>query len=133
MLSVYELDHLVLNVDDTERSLKFYVDGLGLRTERLEEFQKGEVSFPSVRVNESTIIDLFPPALHPSVKTGGANLNHICLVAGNTIEEIEAHLAAIGAPIERGPVRGFGARGTGTSVYTRDPDGNAIEVRTYRE
>ena len=132
MLNVNELDHLVLNVEDVEQSLNFYARGLGLRTERLAEFRTGEVSFPSVRVNASTIIDLFPPALHPS-SNGGSNLHHICLVAVESIDEIQTHLRRMGAPIDRGPVHGFGARGTGTSVYTRDPDGNVIEVRTYRE
>ena len=49
----------------------------------------------------------------------------------NTPEEIHARLVAIGAPIDQGPVEGFGARGTGISYYTHDPDGTIIELRTY--
>ncbi|MFU8853743.1 hypothetical protein ACNAW0_22560 [Micromonospora sp. SL1-18] len=32
-----------------------------------------------------------------------------------------------------GPVPRFGARGTGTSIYVRDPDGNTVELRSYRQ
>ena len=59
-IRVTELDHIVLNVGDINRSLKFYTEDLGLQPERLEEFKSGKVGFPSVRINDDTIIDLFP-------------------------------------------------------------------------
>jgi catechol 2,3-dioxygenase-like lactoylglutathione lyase family enzyme len=34
-------------------------------------------------------------------------------------------------PVERGPSKVFGARGMGMSIYTRDPDGNLVELRRY--
>ncbi|HTJ25345.1 MAG TPA: VOC family protein [Candidatus Limnocylindria bacterium] len=124
---------MVLNVRDVDRSLGFYAGGLGLAVERLAEFHRGEAPFPSVRVNGQTIIDLFPPALHAPTAPSGVNLHHLCLVVTETIDELRAQLDEIGAPIDEGPVRVFGARGIGTSYYTRDPDGNGVELRTYRE
>ena len=59
-IKVTELDHIVLNVGDIDRSLKFYIEVLGLQPERLDEFKAGKVGFPSVRINADTIIDLFP-------------------------------------------------------------------------
>ena len=59
-IKITELDHIVLNVGDIERSLKFYIDILGLQGERVNEFREGKVGFPSVRINADTIIDLFP-------------------------------------------------------------------------
>ena len=32
-----------------------------------------------------------------------------------------------------GPRSLFGARGTGQGLYVRDPEGNVVELRTYRE
>jgi catechol 2,3-dioxygenase-like lactoylglutathione lyase family enzyme len=36
-----------------------------------------------------------------------------------------------GADLEEGPVERFGARGAGTSVYFRDPDGSLLEFISY--
>lgn len=135
MLRVVELDHIVLNVADIDRSLAFYVEGLGLETDRLEEYRRGEAPFPSVRLTADTIIDLFPPAMQGAAAPGSGreNLNHFCLVVAEDIPAIQAHLGQIGVAVERGPSRVFGARGYGTSVYVRDPDGNVVELRCYPE
>jgi len=34
-------------------------------------------------------------------------------------------------PVEVGPVKRFGSRGEGTSVYVRDPDGSLREFISY--
>ena len=54
-----ELDHIVLNVTDVERSLAWYTGLLGLEGDRVDEWRAGEVPFPSVRVSEGCIFDLF--------------------------------------------------------------------------
>ena len=53
------LDHIVLNVADAERSMRWYCDRLGLESVRYEEWKTGEAPFVSVRIDEGTIIDLF--------------------------------------------------------------------------
>jgi catechol 2,3-dioxygenase-like lactoylglutathione lyase family enzyme len=45
--------------------------------------------------------------------------------------ETVAHLEAHGVRVETGPVTRFGARGPGTSVYFRDPDGSLLEFIAY--
>ncbi len=59
-IRITELDHIVLNVGDIDRSLEFYIRVLGLGGERVQEFKQGKIGFPSVRINEHTIVDLFP-------------------------------------------------------------------------
>src|SRR5262249_55619817 len=54
MIRVVSFDHLVLNVSDIERSMRWYMDMLGLKPVRLEEWRRGECAFPSVRVSEHT-------------------------------------------------------------------------------
>jgi glyoxylase I family protein len=135
-LRVTELDHIVLNVADIERSVEFYTRVLGLQPERLEEFKAGRVSFPSVRINSNTIIDLFPtrdsdPAYRNGEKRKG-NLNHFCMVVGQEdFSGIVDYLNANEVTIREGPVARWGARGRATSVYFLDPDGNEIEIRCY--
>lgn len=129
------LDHIVLNVSDIDRALQFYTGVLGLAGERVELFRASKVGFPSVRINESTIIDLFPRQSvdsHPVSQKVDGNLNHVCLVvdAGDLAGVIEA-LNRNQIAIRAGPVSRWGARGQATSVYFLDPDGNEIEIRCY--
>jgi len=119
------LDHVVLNCADVERSLAWYCGELGLDGERVEEWRRGEVLFPSVRIDSETLIDLL------AAPRTGVNADHVCLV----IEPTDlAALAASGRfdVVSDGPVEGlFGARGLATSLYIRDPDGNTVELRHY--
>ncbi|MBI3059805.1 MAG: VOC family protein, partial [Deltaproteobacteria bacterium] len=82
-MKITELDHIVLNVRDIDRSLAFYTGVLGLKGERVQEFKEGKIGFPSVRINENTIIDLFPLKNAEVEKESAANavgnLNHFCL------------------------------------------------------
>lgn len=116
-------DHLVLAVTDVERSLEFYCDTLGLAPVRVDRWRAGEVPFPSVRVNADTIIDLIRG------EPDGSNVDHFCLV----VEPLDwAEVVESGVfTVLTGPVPRFGARGTATSIYVRDPDGNTVELRWY--
>ncbi|MGN6694954.1 MAG: VOC family protein [Aquihabitans sp.] len=117
------LDHIVLDVADTERSLAFYVDELGMAPVRVDEWRRGEVFFASVRVDPTTIIDLLetPPT--------GRNVDHFCVV----IEEQDLQTLADSGRFDvvDGPDQRYGAQGDGTSLYVRDPDGNVVELRHY--
>jgi catechol 2,3-dioxygenase-like lactoylglutathione lyase family enzyme len=134
-IKIVDLDHIVLNVGDIERSLSFYTDVLGLKGERLEEFRAGKVGFPSVRINDATIIDLFPRkdgAAELSSEKANCNLNHFCLAVGaESFSGIVDYLAQHGVTVRDGPVSRWGARGRATSVYFPDPDGNEVEIRCY--
>ena len=122
-LRVTGLDHVVLNVADVERSLAFYCEELGLAGERVEEWRRGEILFPSVRVDATTIIDLLA-----AVRTG-ENADHLCLVVEPV--DLEAIRASGRFEVVDGPAVRFGARGDGTSLYVKDPDGNTVELRHY--
>ena len=132
VVAVTGLDHIVLLVSDLERSLAFYSGLLGMEGDRVDEWRRGEVPFPSVRIDATTIIDLFsadegPAAREPS---SGANLDHFCV----TVEPTDLHALAASGEVEvvRGPQDGlFGAQGYATSLYIRDPDGNTVELRSY--
>jgi catechol 2,3-dioxygenase-like lactoylglutathione lyase family enzyme len=119
---VVGLDHIVLNVADVERSLAFYCGELGLEPLRVEAWRRGEVLFPSARVDAGTLIDFL------GIERTGENANHFALV-------VEADLAAVAASgrfeVVDGPDQRFGARGDGTALYVRDPDGNTVELRSY--
>ncbi len=117
------MDHIVLRCADVERTLAFYTGVLGLEALRAEEWRRGDAPFPSVRVAPGTIIDLF--AGEPS----GERLDHICLVVAET--DLRQLAEDAGLDVLQGPVPRWGARGVGTSVYVRDPDGLVVELRHY--
>ena len=123
VLHVTGLDHVVLNVADVERSLAFYCGELGLAPERVEEWRRGEILFPSVRVDAHTIIDLL------AVPRTGENADHLCLVVEPV--DLDALKASGRFDVVDGPATRFGARGDGTSLYVKDPDGNTVELRHY--
>jgi catechol 2,3-dioxygenase-like lactoylglutathione lyase family enzyme len=122
-LRITALDHVVLNVSDVERSLAFYTDELGLEPINVEEWRRGERFFPSVRVDEGSIIDLI------ALPRTGENLDHFCLVVEPM--DFDALKASGRFDVVEGPATRFGARGDGTSIYVRDPDQNLVELRYY--
>jgi catechol 2,3-dioxygenase-like lactoylglutathione lyase family enzyme len=129
-MAVCALDHIVLDVADVKRSLEFYQRALGLSAERVEAWQRGEVGFPSLRINDSTIIDLVSDSAGQAPARG--NLAHFCLVTDSpNLDQAIQTLQAAGVAIETGPARRSGARGDALSIYFRDPDKNLIELRTY--
>lgn len=125
MVRVTGIDHLVLNCADVDASLAWYTDRLGLEEVRVAEWRSGAAPFPSVRIDDASIIDLL------DAPRSGVNVDHVCLV----LEPTDLGALADSGDFDvvgDGPVSGlFGARGVATSLYVRDPDGNVVELRCY--
>lgn len=123
-VKVTGFDHLVLNVADAEVSARWYHERLGLELVRLEEWRRGEAPFVSLRVDDSTIIDLVER------ERSGINSDHLCLTIDETTD-LDALAASGEFEVVRPVARLFGARGWGRGFYVRDPDGNIVELRHY--
>ena len=117
------VDHVVLKVRDPEASVRWYSELLGLVPERLEEWRNKEVLFVSVRLDATTIIDLF------EAEPDGVNVDHIALV----VEDVDLQAVADSGLVDvvAGPAELWGAQGQGWGLYVTDPDGHVIELRTY--
>jgi catechol 2,3-dioxygenase-like lactoylglutathione lyase family enzyme len=131
MIAIRGIDHIVLSVADIDRSLAFYHGILGLPVEREAQFRAGQIGFPSVRVHDQFVIDLFPrPADQPAPTM--PNLNHYCFVTDvDDLAPVREELERRGVRVLRGPVERWGAQGEALSIYLLDPDGNEVEIRTY--
>lgn len=134
------LDHVVLWVTDPAASADFYEKAVGLEPLRIAEFNAGTVSFPSVRVNEETILDLAPHSLAErmnmlpgSADSAGHPVNHVCLsLPSDAFDALRARLEERAVPVSEIARDSYGARGKCTrSFYFRDPDGNVFEARHY--
>jgi catechol 2,3-dioxygenase-like lactoylglutathione lyase family enzyme len=120
------LDHCVIHVSDWERSNRFYSDVLGAELVRVGS--GWSYRFGDQQLNlHGPGIEAVPLARRP-VEPGGSDL---CFVWPGPIEGALDHLADQGVDVEIGPVARFGARGNGTSVYFRDPDGSLLELISY--
>ncbi len=138
-----DIDHVVLWVESPKRALKFYVGVIGLASVRQQDFEEGKASFPSVRLNETTLLDLMDRNNISAVRditgggdeVGGAPMNHICLsMSAAEFASLTARLREHGVEVKSGGENAFGAQGiAGQSVYIRDPDGNVLELRHYGE
>ena len=133
LVKITEMDHIVLRVKDVEESMRFYTQTLGLKSERVEQWRAGEVRFPSARLNDDTIIDLFATEQQPISKDGIRNQDHFCMVIEPTdMDELKAKFEAMGVAIQAGPGKRWGSHGDGTSLYIYDPDDNVVELRHYQ-
>ena len=120
------LDHCVVHVSDWERSNAFYRDVLG--AELVKAGARWSYRFGAQQLNlHGPGVEGNPVARLP-VPPGGSDL---CFVWPGGIEEAEAHLRRHGVEVEMGPVERRGAKGSGTSVYFRDPDGSLLEFISY--
>lgn len=126
------LDHIALSVTKPALEIAtWYRDVIGFTPINFTEFQDGQSRFPSVRLNESTIID-FMPASSSSQPTGLSLTSHICInVTQAAFNDLLSRLRQNGVTYTDPPRKLSGAKGYGWAVYTRDPDGNALEFRYY--
>ncbi len=128
-MKISGFDHLVLRVDDLDSALSFYTEALGLEPLRVDEFRRGEVPFPSVRIAADSLIDLVPKARVP----GSNNVDHFCLVVEGDLDGLASELQARGVEVTGESGRRWGAHGWGNSIYVSDPEGNTIELKSYSE
>ncbi|MFF8592137.1 VOC family protein [Streptomyces sp. NPDC015220] len=126
-LRITGVDHLVLTVEDVERTVTFYRRVLGMEPVTFDHGRRA-LAFGTSKINlHRAGRELLPHAARPT--PGSADL---CLVTDTPQAQVLEHLAACGITPEEGPVRRTGAVGTLISTYLRDPDGNLIEISTYR-
>ena len=121
-----KLDHCVIHVSDRERSNAFYRDVLG--AELVPAGGGHAYRFGAEQLNvHGPGVEPEPVARKP-VPPGGSDL---CFEWNGPIQGARDHLERHGVEIELGPVPRSGARGTGSSVYFRDPDGSLLELISY--
>ena len=130
-VQVTGLDHIVLLVADAEVSMSWYGQKLGLASERVDEWRRGEVPFPSLRVDATTVIDLLEAKAdsESDSQSAGINLDHFALLVPGA--DLDALAGSGEFTVIRGPRRLWGAKGTGLGMYVADPDGHVVELRTY--
>jgi glyoxylase I family protein len=130
MIHIREIDHVVLRVVDLDAMTAFYCEVLGCSVERRQD----EIGLVQLRAG-SALVDLVPVdgklgregGAPPGIE--GRNVDHVCFRVEPFDEAaIREHLGRHG--VAAGPVESrFGAEGEGPSIYLKDPEGNALELK----
>jgi catechol 2,3-dioxygenase-like lactoylglutathione lyase family enzyme len=127
-VGVAGLDHVVIAVSEWGRSNAFYRDVLGAE---VLELDYGRYAY---RLPDGRQLNVHGPGATPHpraldpVRPGNSDL---CFGWDGTPDGAVEHLRVHGGEVEFGPVARTGARGRGTSVYFRDPDGSLLELIVY--
>lgn len=140
-MAVAGLDHVALPVAQMEEMIAFY-QRVGFTIVGEADWRAGTRPLVALQVGEQKI-NLHPPELWqrpaftlrgPAARPGCGDL---CVVWEGDLASLQACLTDAGALVEVGPVPREGGRGggrrVGTSLYTRDPDGNLLEFIVYAD
>jgi glyoxylase I family protein len=130
MITIREIDHLVLRVVDLDRMLRFYCEVLGCSIERRQD----ELGLVQLRAGRS-LLDLVPVdgklgrAGGAAPGREGRNLDHFCFRV-EPFDEAAVRGALQAHGMTAGPLEWrFGAEGRGPSLYVTDPEGNVVELK----
>jgi glyoxylase I family protein len=119
------IDHVVLCVTDSDRSLRFYTQVLGLTVERVIE----DLQIYQIRCGRNLIDLRVLPQGKTLAEKEERGIDHLCLMVQGDVDTIVAYLKEHNVPIMFGPVELYGATGFGTSMYVLDPDGHTLELK----
>ena len=129
---IRSFDHVALPMQDTEAMVTFY-RALGLVV--AENASTCRVHFGDQKINFHRPTMWQRQTFRLRGLTAKPGCGDVCFVWEGTPESLEAVLDHAGAEIVEGPITREGGRdggrGTGTSVYVRDPDGNLLEFINY--
>ncbi len=138
-MGVKGFDHVAIPTAQPEALMAFY-GSLGFEVPTLQAWRATGKPFFSIQFGENKINIHAPaawenPAFNLRGPTAVPGCGDFCFVWDGSVQEVLDLLAQAGAVVEVGPIERVGARdrGTavGTSVYTRDPDGNLLEFMVY--
>ena len=127
-MNITSIDHIVLTVEDIERTVSFYRDVLGMEK---EEFGEGRIAlvFGGQKINlHQAGAEFEPKADRPM--PGSAD---ICFLTEWPVVDWSDKLRREGIDVIEGPVDRTGARGPIYSIYLRDPDGNLVEISNRKQ
>jgi len=130
MISIREIDHLVLRVRNIDAMRRFYCEVLGAaHVAWRPEYGMSHLKVGRSMIDLITVDGKLGQAGGAAPGREGRNVDHLCLrVEPFDQDAIVAHLKRHGAAV--GDIRRrYGAEGNGISIYLTDPEGNTVELK----
>lgn len=122
-MRIHAIHHVSLLISDTERSLGFYRDLLGL-----EVIERPELGFPgawlAIGDKQLHLLELPDPDATAERPEHVGRDRHLALAVEGTVE-LEQRLAQSGITFTR-------SKSGRNAIFCRDPDGNGIELIDVR-
>ena len=122
------IDHIVLTVEDINKTISFYTDILGMNLVEFTPIGASKPRFALQFGNQKINIHQAQLPFKPHAKNPTCGSVDICFLSDvsiySWIETFKKHSIII----EDGPIQRSGACGPIVSLYLRDPDGNLIEI-----
>jgi catechol 2,3-dioxygenase-like lactoylglutathione lyase family enzyme len=119
-MRVEGFNHVTINVADLARSLRFYVDALGMRLVhrgRRDAYLEWGTAWVCLQERPE----------HAKIPEAHLGVDHVAFTISEAdFNDAVAWLKEKGVTIKKGPM----TRGVGRSVYFCDPDGNTLELHT---
>jgi catechol 2,3-dioxygenase-like lactoylglutathione lyase family enzyme len=121
------IDHLILSINDIDKSVEFYVDVMGFTNEGKDG------PFTVIRVSDDLTLQMAPWGTK-----GGEH--YAFAMSRDEFNACFQRLKERGLPYgdsfhnvgtNTGPGHETGARGTAPTLYFNDPSNHLIEIRTY--
>ena len=138
-MSIAGFDHAVIPTNQPEEMIAFYRK-LGFTVVGEEEWRTKKAPMFAFAFGDSKI-NVHPPEVwtNPAVTLRGPGAvpgcGDFCFVWDGGLDALSGMLDSAGAEVIEGPVSRVGGRSLGrergTSLYTRDPDGNLLEFIAY--
>ncbi len=134
-MAIASFDHVAIPTDRPEELIAFY-GALGFSVPDVSAWRESGVPFFSIQFGNNKI-NIHCPAMWQNRDfdlkgpTATPGCGDFCFVFEGDAAELRGTLDRAGAEVIAGPVELLGARGKGTSVYTRDPDSNLLEFIIY--
>ena len=134
-MGIASFDHVAIPTDRPEELIAFY-GALGFSVPDISAWRECGVPFFSIQFGNNKI-NIHCPAMWQNRgfdlkgPTATPGCGDFCFVWEGGAALLHSTLDRAGAEVVAGPVELLGARGKGTSVYTRDPDSNLLEFIIY--
>jgi catechol 2,3-dioxygenase-like lactoylglutathione lyase family enzyme len=125
-MKIARIDHLVLTVENIERTIAFYTGVLSMQAVTIT---RGENTMQALKFGNQRInLHQRGSERKPNAKNSIPGSQDICLITEASMNDIIDQLKQKDVPIELGPIKVPGAVGEMESVFIRDPDGNLLEI-----
>ncbi|WP_311407802.1 VOC family protein [Liquorilactobacillus uvarum] len=128
-MNIKRIDHIVLTVANLPRAIRFYHEVFDMPI--IKDKSTGEEN--CVRCGHQLIEFQLVNTEHdlePAKPVVGSA--DICIIAGDSMDQIINHLISYYIPILKGPLKRVGSEGEMTSIYINDYDNNLLEISSYK-